>query len=388
MGVPKITILVHDLASNALGRALVLGELLYGLAEVKIVGPTLGGEVWAPARDTRIPIEIGPPISNTGDFPAAAAWLRKTQLGEILLVSKAMPTSLGLALDLDLGTRKLALDIDDWEYGLCQGHAPRLVTRAISQVVGPMLRHRPNHASRVQKLEARVGEIQHRLVSNTFLRERFGGRLLYHVRDPEVLDPARVDTSDLRRELNLDDRTWVGFIGTFRPHKGIDDLIAAVYRASGSPGLLLMGVDLDDASITGLIESARELLGDARLRVTPSFPLARLPEHVCIADIIAIPSKHGPASDGQIPAKLFDAMALARPIVATAVNDIPAILKNCGHVVAPENVYELTTAIEDFAGNAELRAHCGAAARERLIESFSFDVGRQVMAGFLTELSK
>ena len=50
MGVPKISILVHDLSSNALGRALVLGELLSGLADVKFVGTSSNGKVWAPAR--------------------------------------------------------------------------------------------------------------------------------------------------------------------------------------------------------------------------------------------------------------------------------------------------------------------------------------------------
>jgi len=387
MGVPKISILAYDLASNALGRALLLGELLHGLADVKIVGPSRNGEVWQPAQSSRIPIEVGPAIHSRGDLHTASTWLRQVDLGDTVLVSKAMPTSLGLALDTNLGGRNLALDIDDWEYGLCQGLARRPLAHAFAQVVGPMMRHRPNHSSRIQKLEARIDEIPNRLVSNTFLQDRFGGQLLYHVRDHQMLNPDSVDSARVRNKLALGDRVWVGFIGTFRPHKGIDDLISAVYRAAGSPGLLLMGIDEQDPAITGLIASARELLGPNRVRVLPPFPLTQLPEHVHAADIIAIPSKSGPASDGQIPAKLFDAMALARPIVATAVNDIPSILQDCGHVVAPDNANELADAIGTYACDRERRAHCGAAARQRLIESYSFDAGRRVMADFLTEIA-
>ncbi|MEE2888595.1 MAG: glycosyltransferase [Planctomycetota bacterium] len=386
MGVPKISILVHDLSSNALGRALVLGELLSGLADVKFVGTSSNGKVWAPARGTRIPIEIGPRVSGTGDLPATIEWLSQTQPGDGLLVCKPMPTSLGIALQADLDTPAIALDIDDWEHGLCQGHAPHPLARAMAQACGPMMRHRPNHASRIQKLESRVGEVQHRLVSNTFLEARFGGHLLYHVRDAEVLDPESVDTSQLRQRLALDERTWVGFVGTIRPHKGIDDLISAVHRAAGSPGLLLMGVDTQDSATAALVETAHELLGPSRLRIVPPFAMERLPEHVCLADIVAIPSKDGPATAGQIPAKLFDAMALARPVVATAVNDVPTILRDCGRVVTPGNADELASAIETLAGDAELRAHLGDAARQRLIESYSFDVGRRVMAEFLAEM--
>jgi glycosyltransferase involved in cell wall biosynthesis len=41
------------------------------------------------------------------------------------------------------------------------------------------------------------------------------------------------------------------------------------------------------------------------------------------------------ATVGQIPAKLFDAMAMAKPIVATDVNDFAGILDGCGLVVKP-----------------------------------------------------
>ena len=388
MGVPKISILVHDLSSNALGRALVLGELLYGLADVKLLGTSSTGTIWAPARDSHHSIEVGPTITSTGDLAAGVDWLRQSHAGETLLVCKAMPTSLGLALDSGICPSSMALDIDDWEHGLCQGHAPQPIAQALVHAFGPIMRHRPNHVSRVQKLERRVGEIGHRLVSNTFLKERFGGHLLYHVRDPEALNPTAVDTSALRQELALDDRTWVGFVGTFRPHKGVDDLISAVYRASGAPGLLLMGVNEQDPSILALLDAARELLGPDRLRITPPFDNARLCEHVGLPDIIAIPSKDGPATQGQIPAKLFDAMALGKPIIATAVNDVPTILRDCGQVVAPEDADALASAIEMLAADQELRASLGAAARRRLVESYSFEAGRQVMSAFLQELGR
>jgi len=149
-----------------------------------------------------------------------------------------------------------------------------------------------------------------------------------------------------------------------------------------------MGVNEQDPSILALLDAARELLGPDRLRITPPFDNARLCEHVGLPDIIAIPSKDGPATQGQIPAKLFDAMALGKPIIATAVNDVPTILRDCGQVVAPEDADALASAIEMLAADQELRASLGAAARRRLVESYSFEAGRQVMSAFLQELGR
>src|SRR5437667_376247 len=80
---------------------------------------------------------------------------------------------------------------------------------------------------------------------------------------------------------------------------------------------------------------------------------------------------------GQVPAKIFDAMALGRPVVSTRVSMIPEILEGCGLLVEPGDVPGLAAAIArllDSPGEAEA---LGARARERCVERYSFQSARR-----------
>lgn len=48
----------------------------------------------------------------------------------------------------------------------------------------------------------------------------------------------------------------------------------------------------------------------------------------------------------QMPAKIFEAMAMAKPIISTNVSNIPEILQDCGWIVEPENPIQLAKTIK------------------------------------------
>jgi glycosyltransferase involved in cell wall biosynthesis len=84
-----------------------------------------------------------------------------------------------------------------------------------------------------------------------------------------------------------------------------------------------------------------------------------------VADIIAIPQRRTSDSVGQIPARLFDAMSMAKPIIATRVSDIPKVLEDCGYLVDPSEPSQLADCIQyilSHPGEAKAKGH---AARER-----------------------
>jgi glycosyltransferase involved in cell wall biosynthesis len=150
-------------------------------------------------------------------------------------------------------------------------------------------------------------------------------------------------------------------------------------------GLVLMGVDNPDAPD---VVHARKTLDAEALRVIAPFPLASLCDHLRLADILAIPSLEVPGSWGQIPAKLFDAMSMAKPIVASGINDIPEILDGVGLCVPPGDAGALSAALVRFARDPELRARLGRAARERLIAKYSYDAGRRVLVGVVKRAAR
>ena len=104
---------------------------------------------------------------------------------------------------------------------------------------------------------------------------------------------------------------------------------------------------------------------------------ALLPEYVWgDGDPVAVPQRATTDTVGQVPAKIFDAMALARPVVSTSVSMIPEILDGCGVVVPPDDPPALAAALARLlATPAEARA-MGLRARARCEEQYSFRAAR------------
>ncbi len=85
-------------------------------------------------------------------------------------------------------------------------------------------------------------------------------------------------------------------------------------------------------------------------------------------DVCVHPSLH----DG-LPNALLEAMACARPIVATTAGGIPDVLRDRqeGLLVEPGDVPALAAAIERLLDDPALARACGQAARARVLAEFT-----------------
>src|SRR5262249_59906220 len=99
------------------------------------------------------------------------------------------------------------------------------------------------------------------------------------------------------------------------------------------------------------------------VRMIGEIPFDDVPRYLIAADVVAVPQRDTSDTIGQVPAKLFDAMALGRPIVSTSVSMIPEILEGCGLVVAPGDVSALAGAIRRLLGDASEAPALGRRAR-------------------------
>lgn len=378
-----ITVLAPHMGSNALGRALVLAELVDRLGhEVRIVGSTRkDGKVWAPALESHIPMETFRLTTRAGYPQAAVALRRMVKPDEIVIISKSLPTSQGLALMAGIQPSRSILDIDDWEFGFrlgkYQGSALNRINGLSSGLLAALIPRRINTDFGVFCAERLAKTYPHRTVSNTWLAEHFGGQVVRHARDERLLDPAKHDGKALRERLQIKEgeRLWVAFIGTPRAHKGVDVLIEALTLLKGkdAPGLMLFGFDESDQDAATFAEQARAALGPDRLRIRGVFPMSELPDHVAAADIIVIPSLESPATRGQIPAKLFDAMAMGKAVIVSDVNDMAEILGDTGRSVPASNPPALSHTIQELCDDVEQRHDLGRRARVRFLERDSFE---------------
>jgi glycosyltransferase involved in cell wall biosynthesis len=192
-----------------------------------------------------------------------------------------------------------------------------------------------------------------------------------HGRDTDLLDPERFDRDALRRGLGLENRKVIAYIGTPRRHKGVDDLIEAVSMIRNKDAMLLF-VGITDRS-RELCALAEQKLGRERFLALGEQPMARIGDFLAASDIVVIPQKESFGSIGQTPAKIFDAMAMAKPVLSTAVSDIPQVLEGCGIVTEPGNVKMMADKIDFLLENKEQALTLGKKARERCIEKYSWN---------------
>ncbi|MGH7374014.1 MAG: glycosyltransferase, partial [Candidatus Rokuibacteriota bacterium] len=115
------------------------------------------------------------------------------------------------------------------------------------------------------------------------------------------------------------------------------------------------------------------------VRLVGPVPIGEVPAYLGAADVVVVPQRESSDTRGQVPAKLFDAMALGRPLVSTRVSMIPEILEGCGLLVEPGDVPGLAGAIGHLLDHPDEARALGAAARRRAIDRYSFESARRAL---------
>jgi glycosyltransferase involved in cell wall biosynthesis len=219
--------------------------------------------------------------------------------------------------------------------------------------------------------------------------------------DPSVFDPARFDTEsrrEVRRRLGIPDEADVfTFVGTFGQWHGTDILASAIRRLldSGQPRLSSRNLHFLFVGDGELATKTREILGPdlGRPFVTLAGyrPQTEAPAILAASDILLSP--HVPNADGSpffgSPTKLFEYMAMARPIVASDLDQIGHVLRGwrpgepalnsprdeaAAILVEPGDVASLVEGIRRAAALAgPERREMGALARRFVLSSYTWE---------------
>lgn len=379
----KISILSPDLSDNCLGRAYLLAKILQRRYGVEIVGPIFGNGIWGPVADDKCitykSVEMG---GRFKPYLQIRELARKID-GDVIYASKPVFTSFGIGLFIKVIQKKpLILDIDDWEMGFKKENNKNLsLFHSIKALVSSGLFFYGMgsywNILFMEKLAPFSDEIT---VSNTFLKDKFGGTMVCHGRDTKAFDPKRFNRDLVKEKYGMEkSKKIVMFFGTPRPHKGIEDIIKAVSVIKDQDvALVVVGIDDRDQYSKNLVKTTEKALGK-RFKGFGLQPFETVPEFLTMADIVVIPQRKNLATIGQTPAKVFDAMAMARPIIATNVCDLSEILDGCGWIVEPENPMQLAEAIQHILNNREKAEKMGYKARQKCIEEYSWDAIEKVL---------
>jgi glycosyltransferase involved in cell wall biosynthesis len=348
----KITILSHNLTSNAVMRAHRLAVAARRFAEATLIGPVKHRGAWG-----ALPQEpwIKPVLAkNLPKFFKTTLELIEAADGDVLIAAKPYLASYGVAL-LAAECRKVPviLDLDDLDTALTKPPEMDLQQRLED------LRD-PGSLTYLRVLGKATAAASAITVASTALQKRFGGTLVPHGSLTEQFDPAAVDRETARKRFGFSGPV-VLFPGTRRTHKGLKPLAKSVARIPGAR-LAVLSRPED--------YSEPEWDGFPLIRI-PIIPYASLPDLLAAADVVAIPQLDKQGARHQMPMKVYDAMAMAKPIVASAVSDLPATLEGCARLVPPGDVGSLTAAIHDLLEHPAEARMLGERARARCLEKYS-----------------
>lgn len=350
----KISFLCFDISDNSFARVALLADAISSKHEVELIGLAKQNKIWEPLKDCQHPVKLFP-WKRYPSFLNVIPKIVKAADGNLIFACKLRPTSFGISL---LAKRKtpILLDIDDWELGFFnQANFWGKVGRSLNF-------SNPNGMPYTWLMEYLTGFADGITVSNRFLQNRFGGTLAPHCRDVVKLNPEKFDDLENKKKLGLERKTTLMFLGTPRAHKGIEDLFSLLDKIQ-TPNVQLAVIGTQSFPFGKKTEMSKDL--EKRVTFLPKIPFSELGVYLSAADAIIIPQRHSMATVGQMPAKIYDAMAMAKPIISTNVSDIPETLGDYGYIVEPGNVEQLAQAVDSIFSNPEKSKEMGQKARER-----------------------
>ncbi len=354
---------------------MVLAQLLAESFDVEIIGPVFGRHIWQPFPGDSLNLK-----SVTGRYHPFYIKTKqdifRAVTGDLIYAVKPRPSSLEIGLHIAAKKQlPLILDIDDDELALF--HPLYRFAGGIHTLLSP------NGYFHTRRTARKIKYADGITTASAYFRKKYGGVVIPHARDHELFNPARHAGWKIKEQLGWTEYTLVMFLGTPRPHKGLETILEAFrIRNDDALRLALIGAEPDKRYVKKLFR-----MGGNRILLHPPIPFHAAPEFLAAADMVVLPQRASRRSTGQIPAKLIDAMMMARPIIASnASRDVQEILDQCGIVVSAEDASGLAKAIQRFQTDRNFAEQMGANARKQAVERFSLQRVSPLLSSFVRRI--
>jgi glycosyltransferase involved in cell wall biosynthesis len=190
----------------------------------------------------------------------------------------------------------------------------------------------------------------------------------------------------VRAEIGLEGKFVASYVGTHGMAHHLETVLEAAKLLRHRPDVafLLIGDGAERARLLGMKEAA----GLDNVVMLPQQPKERMPALWAASDISLVLLKKSDLFKTVIPSKIFESMAMERPIVLGVEGEAAEIVQaaGAGICIEPENAAALAAAVEDLAGDALRRAKIGRSAREFVATHFDRTILAQRYLAVLEDL--
>lgn len=167
-------------------------------------------------------------------------------------------------------------------------------------------------------------------------------------------DPPPRDTA-LAAELGLGEGPVIGFLGSFYPYEGLDDLIAAmpaILAARPGAKLLLVGGGQDQEALRRQAEASP---ASAAIRFVGRVPHSEVERYYSLVDVVCYPRKGMRLTELVTPLKPLEAMAQGKLVAASDVGGHCELIENgvTGCLFTPDDPAACAAALIDLLARPE-----------------------------------
>lgn len=375
-----VSILVPDIGNPIVGAATTLARHLDRDFNVEVVGPDFGHGVCAMYRGT-YPYRVvsTPHLYRWPDFIWESRRLERAVEGDCVIAMKACANTVPLALRAKKkrGAKALVY-LDEWDGALYHGLSPAARRKAILSGF-----YRPLDDVYYPLVERLIPRLDAVLSTTTFLQRRFGGQIVHAGVDMDFFSPSAPDATErLKQECGIASGRNIVFGGVVRPHKGVELILDALVRI-GCPDYRLVIVGPTNQHVRDLMATPAYA---PYIVALDSKPKEQMPRYLDMADAIVLPLSDSLLARSQMPCKVFEAMAMAKPVIGSAVSDLPLILEDCGRVVPPDDAAALAEAIDDVLSNEQTAREMGRRARAKCAAEYGSESVRRHLVGIINNL--
>ena len=201
--------------------------------------------------------------------------------------------------------------------------------------------------------------------------------------DRAIFFPRAFEEARARLGLPQDEKI-VSYVGKLVPRKGVDTLIEAMgilaERDTPAPLLVVAGIGELRESMEA---RAAELGIGARVHFLGKLPHDDVPLAIAAGNVFVLPS----LSEG-LPTVVCEAMSCGRPVVATAVDGTPEIVRDgeTGFLVPPKDPAALAAALARVLDDPALAARMSYRADVIAAERYTWDANARDMERIYSEL--
>ena len=189
----------------------------------------------------------------------------------------------------------------------------------------------------------------------------------------ELFNLAELDAK-LKDSLGLKDKFVVSYFGTFGLAQGLESIIRTAKVLSGETQIhfLLLGDGADRQKLLNL----KDELNLENVTILKPIPKEELVSYYSISDLMLVPLRNLSLFDSALPSKIFEIMAMQKPIVHTVDGEARKLLakEGVGRYVEAENPEKLAETILSITHDSNWLASAAVNGRNLVINKFNRDV--------------